>query len=62
MKHKLPGQDTGSDGGIYQEVNLQKQQEYPNYVTVPDHTRLPPTTKPGHKWKPLKITPASKKS
>lgn len=55
---KKPGESTGSKGGIYQEVGPRggKQQ---NYTTVPDNRPLPPTTKPGHGWKPVKVTPDS---
>ena len=57
---KKPGQNTGSNGGIYQEVGP-KGGTKPNYATVPDKTTLPPTTEPGNAWKPLKITPNSKR-
>ncbi len=55
---KKPGQNTGNNGGIYQEVGP-KGGKYPNYSTVPDNRPLPPTTKPGHGWKPVKVTPNS---
>jgi hypothetical protein len=55
---KKPGQSTGGNGGIYQEVGPRGGKQ-PNYTTVPDNRPLPPTTKPGHTWKPVKITPTS---
>jgi hypothetical protein len=55
---KKPGESTGNKGGIYQEVGPRggKQQ---NFTTVPDNRQLPPTTKPGHAWTPVKVTPNS---
>lgn len=53
-----PGQSTGKNGGIYQEVGPRGGVK-PNYVTVPDNKPLPPTTTPGATWKPIKITPDS---
>ncbi len=55
---KKPGESTGDKGGIYQEVGP-KGGPRPNYATVPDNRPLPPTTKPGHGWKPVKVTPLS---
>lgn len=55
---KKPGSNTGNQGGIYQQVSPSGK-PVPNYVTVPDHRPLPPTTKPAHTWKPVKITPSS---
>lgn len=63
MNHK-PGQNTGKNGGIYQQVGPKggpKGGPKPNYVTVPDNKPLPPTTTSGDGWKPLKITPNSKR-
>jgi len=61
MAHlKKPGQNTGNNGGIYQEVGP-KGGDKPNYSTVPDNTKFPPTTTPGSSWKPIKITPDSKR-
>lgn len=57
---KKPGDTTGRNGGIWQEVGP-RGGEKPNYATVPDNTRLPPTTKPGHEWKPVQRTPDSKR-
>jgi hypothetical protein len=53
-----PGTDTGNKGGIYQEIGPRGGLK-DNFATVPDHTKLPPTTAPGHEWTPLKITPDS---
>ena len=55
-----PGANTGNEGGIYQQQGP-KGGLMPNYVTVADHKPMPPTTKPGHTWKPLKVTPDSKR-
>jgi hypothetical protein len=55
---KKPGQNTGKQGGIFQEVGP-KGGKQPNFTTVPDNRPLPPTTKPGHAWKPVKVTPDS---
>jgi hypothetical protein len=60
MGTKKPGSDTGNNGGIYREVGP-RGGERDNYTTVPDHTRLPPTTTPGSTWKPMKRTPDSKR-
>lgn len=57
---KKPGESAGNQGGIYQEVGP-KGGTKPNYVTVPDNKPMPPTTQPGHGWKPVKITPDSKR-
>ena len=55
---KKPGDTTGRNGGIWQEVGP-RGGEKPNYATVADNTRLPPTTKPGNEWKPVQRTPDS---
>lgn len=55
-KTKTPGSNVGSNGGIYQEVGP-KGGSKPNYATVPDNHKLPPTTQPGSTWKPVHITP-----
>ncbi len=57
---KKPGSNTGNAGGIFQETGP-KGGKLPNYVTVSDHKPLPPTTKPGHGWTPVKVTPDSKR-
>lgn len=58
---KKPGSNTGKKGGIYREVGP-RGGEKDNFATVPDNHRLPPTTQPGHSWKPVKITPDSNRS
>jgi len=55
-----PGQNTGKNGGIFQEVGPRGGKQ-PNFSTVPDHKPLPPTSKPGHGWEPVKVTPDSKR-
>lgn len=55
-----PGTNTGGKGGIFQEVGP-RGGKLPNYTTVPDNRPLPPTTKPGHGWTPVKTTPGSKR-
>ena len=57
---KKPGESTGDKGGIFRVVGP-KGGPKPNYTTVPDNRPLPPTTKPGHTWKPVKVTPDSKR-
>jgi hypothetical protein len=57
---KKPGSNTGNQGGIFQEVGP-KGGARPNYATVADHKPLPPTTSPGSTWKPVKVTPDSKR-
>ena len=53
-----PGQNTGNNGGIYQQVGPRGGKQ-PNYSTVPDNRQPPPTTRPGHSWTPVKVTPTS---
>ena len=55
---KKPGSNVGKQGGIYQEVGPRGGAKL-NYATVADNKSLPPTTKPGHGWTPLKKTPDS---
>lgn len=55
-----PGDNTGKHGGIYQQVGP-RGGEQPNYATIPDDHKAPPTTKPGHVWRPVKITPDSQR-
>ncbi len=57
---KKPGTSTGKSGGIFQEVGPRGGKK-DNYTTVPDNKPLPPTSKPGHTWKPVKRTPDSKR-
>ena len=60
MAIKTPGSNSGKDGGIYQEVGPRGGRR-DNFATVPDNTRLPPTTTPGAGWSPTKRTPDSKR-
>lgn len=55
---KKPGENTGKNGGIYQQEGPRGGKQ-PNYTTVPDNKPMPPTTAPGHVWRPVKITPDS---
>ena len=55
-----PGQNTGKDGGIYQEVGPRGGLK-DNYSTVRDNQRLPPTTTPGNGWVRTNRTPDSKR-
>lgn len=59
MGHK-PGSNTGKNGGIYQEVGP-RGGKVENFATVADNRPLPPTSKPGHSWEPVKKTPDSKR-
>lgn len=59
-KTQKPGTDTGNAGGIFQQVTPGGK-PVSNYVTVPDHKPLPPTTKPGHTWTQVSKTPNSKR-
>ena len=59
-KSKKPGENTGDNGGIFQQVGPRGGAQS-NYTTVADHRPLPPTTKPGHVWRPVKVTPDSKR-
>lgn len=60
MTKLTPGSDTGRNGGIFQEQGPRGGAR-PNFATVPDNTRLPPTTTPGATWKPVTRTPDSKR-
>ena len=57
---KKPGQSTGNQGWIYQEVGPNGGLKT-NYSTVADNKPLPPTSKPGHGWSLVKVTPPSKR-
>ena len=59
-KGKTPGTNVGNQGGIYQEIGPRGGAKE-NFTTVPDNKPLPPTTRPGSTWKPVKITPDSKR-
>jgi hypothetical protein len=51
-----PGQNTGNQGGISREQGPRGGLR-DNYATVPVHRPLPPTSKPGNTWVPVKRTP-----
>jgi hypothetical protein len=53
-----PGQNTGRNGGIFQEVGPRGGRRG-NFATVPDNKPLPPTTTPGAGWVRVKRTPDS---
>jgi len=55
-----PGSNTGKQGGVYQEIGPRGGSRR-NYTTVPDNRRLPPTSQPGSTWRPVKVTPDSKR-
>lgn len=55
---KTPGSNTGKNGGIFQEQGPRGGLK-PNYTTVPDNTKLPPTSKPNSTWVPTHRTPNS---
>ncbi|WP_241596004.1 hypothetical protein [Rosenbergiella epipactidis] len=57
---KKPGENTGKDGGIYQEVGPRGGKKE-NFATVADGKSLPPTSGTGNQWELLKRTPNSKK-
>lgn len=57
---KTPGGSTGNQGGIYQEIGP-RGGVHQNYTTVPDNSRLWPTSQPGGPWKPFKVTLDSKR-
>nr|WP_255457182.1 hypothetical protein [Polaromonas sp. E19S]AWD72023.1 hypothetical protein pE19SP1_p006 [Polaromonas sp. E19S] len=55
---KLPGSNTGNNGGIFREVGPRGGLKS-NYAAVPDNKQLPPTQTPGSTWKQVKRTPDS---
>jgi len=57
---KKPGQSTGNQGGIFQEVGPRGGAK-DNFAAVPDNKPLPPTTTPGNTWVPTHVTPDSKR-
>lgn len=57
---KKPGENTGKNGGIFQEVGP-KGGKRPNFAAVSDNKPLPPTSKPNSTWKTVKTTPDSKR-
>ncbi len=59
MSNLKPGDNTGTNGGIYQEVD-QHGHAVENFVTAKDHEKLPPTQHAGNLWKLINKTPDSK--
>ncbi len=57
-KSKKPGESTGKQGGIFQEHGPRGGAK-DNFATVADNRPLPPTSKPGSVWVPIKTTPDS---
>lgn len=55
-----PGDNSGKDGGIYQEQGPHGGKK-DNFATIADNTTAPPTSKPGSTWVPVKKTPDSKR-
>lgn len=55
-----PGQNTGRNGGIFQEVGPRGGRR-DNFAAVPDNRPLPPTTTPGAGWIRVKRTPDSRR-
>ncbi|MGK0599635.1 hypothetical protein [Yokenella regensburgei] len=55
-----PGDNTGKDGGIYQEQGPRGGKK-DNFATIADNKTAPPTSKPGSTWVPVKKTPDSKR-
>lgn len=55
---KKPGENSGNQGGIYREIGPRGGPR-DNYTTVADHRPMPPTSTPGSRWEPVKITPNS---
>ncbi|XQS16454.1 hypothetical protein ACJ6TS_21185 [Citrobacter telavivensis] len=53
-----PGDNSGKKGGIYQEIGPRGGKK-DNYATIPDNKTVPPTSRPGSSWQPVKITPDS---
>ena len=53
-----PGENSGKDGGIYQEIGSRGGKKG-NFSTIPDDHTAPPTTKPGNAWQQINRTPDS---
>lgn len=61
MTNKIkPGQNTGNNGGIYQEVGARGGLKN-NFATIKDNQKAPPTQKSGHSWVQIQRTPDSKR-
>lgn len=59
-KRIKPGENTGKDGGIYQEVGPRGGKRE-NFATIRDNQKAPPTQESGNRWKRVKRTPDSKR-
>lgn len=55
-----PGDNSGKDGGIYQEQGPRGGKK-DNFATIADNKTAPPTSKPRSTWVPVKKTPDSKR-
>lgn len=53
-----PGQNSGKNGGIYQEIGPRGGAKN-NYATIPDNRKAPPTQNTGSSWTQIKRTPNS---
>ena len=60
VKSIKPGSTTGSTGGIYQEIGP-KGGKHPNFTTIPEYRKAPPTSTPGSEWRLVKPTPKGHK-
>lgn len=59
MANKLkPGENSGKNGGIYQERGPRGGKTN-NFATIPDNHTAPPTTKSGNTWEQINRTPDS---
>jgi len=58
MSGLKPGQNSGKDGGIFQERGP-RGGKVDNFATIPDKRIAPPTSKPNSTWEPVKRTPNS---
>lgn len=55
-----PGENSGDNGGIYQEVGPRGGKKE-NFATIPDNHTVPPTQEAGNSWVQVKRTPDSKR-
>lgn len=53
-----PGQNSGKNGGIYQETGPRGGKK-DNWATIADDKKAPPTQNPNSTWVPVKRTPDS---
>lgn len=59
MSNLKPGDNSGTNGGIYQEVD-QHGHALENFATIKDHEKAPPTQHPGNSWQLKNRTPDGK--